>query len=155
MWRIAQSPRNGIEPWATRPKVSISAHQTPRWPMQIRSTPSGSGMITWSTRGRENQPCAGEPGDAGMAARLLVDRAGQLERAREPDALREDALERDHRGRDAALHVAGAAAVQPAVADHAGERVDAPAVARLDDVEVAVEVDAAGRARGLRSGRSR
>ncbi len=56
MWRTAQSPRKGMEPWATRPFVSISAHQTPRWPMQTRSTLSGSGMMTWSTRGREKKP---------------------------------------------------------------------------------------------------
>ena len=46
MWRTAQSPRNGIEPWAIRPWVSISAHQTPRWPRQTRSLFSGSGMMT-------------------------------------------------------------------------------------------------------------
>ena len=40
----------------TQPRVSISAHQTPRWPMQTRSTFSGSGMMTWLTRGSENQP---------------------------------------------------------------------------------------------------
>ena len=56
MWRTAQSPRNGIEPCAIRPMVSISAHHTPRWPMHTRSTLSGSGMMTWSTRGREKKP---------------------------------------------------------------------------------------------------
>ena len=53
MWRTAESPRNGIEPCAIVPLVSISAHQTPRWPRQIRSLFSGSGMMTWSTRGLE------------------------------------------------------------------------------------------------------
>ena len=53
MWRTAQSPRNGIEPCAISPLVSISAHQTPRWPRQMRSLLSGSGMMTWSTRGFE------------------------------------------------------------------------------------------------------
>ena len=56
MWRTAQSPRNGIEPCAIRPRVSISAHHTPRWPMQTRSTLRGSGMMTWWTRGGLNQP---------------------------------------------------------------------------------------------------
>ncbi len=50
IWRTAQSPRNGIDPCAMRPKVSTSAHQTPRWPRQTRSLFSGSGMMTWSTR---------------------------------------------------------------------------------------------------------
>ena len=30
MWRIADSPRKGIDPCAMRPSVSISAHHTPR-----------------------------------------------------------------------------------------------------------------------------
>ena len=142
MWRIAQSPRNGIEPWATRPKVSTSAHQTPRWPMQMRSTPSGSGMITWSTRGRENQPWPASQATPAWPPNSSSTVPDSSSAPGKPDALREDALERDHRGRDAAFHVAGAAAVQEALADHAGERVDAPAVARLDDVEMAVEMDA-------------
>ena len=83
MWRTAQSPRNGIEPCAIRPMVSISAHHTPRWPMQTRSTLSGSGMMTWSTRGREKKPLPGQPGDAAIAARFLVDRARDLQRARQ------------------------------------------------------------------------
>jgi hypothetical protein len=64
---------------------------------------------------------AGEIGDAGIAADL-VDRAGQLSA---PSNLIPAArmLERDHRGGDAALHVAAAATVQPAVAHGAGERV--------------------------------
>ena len=48
----------------------------------------------------------------------------------------------DDHARDAALHVAGAAAVEPAVAHHGGERVGLrPVGARLDvdDVDVAVE----------------
>jgi hypothetical protein len=49
----------------------------------------------------------------------------------------------------AALHVAGAAAVEPPVVDRAGERVDAPAPAGLDHVEMAVEMDARARATPL------
>jgi hypothetical protein len=84
--------------------------------------------------------------DAGEAARLLVHRAGDLEGAGEVDALGQDGLDRDHRGRHAALHVAGAAAIDLAVAHHAGEGIDAPALADLDHVDVAVEVDRRARA---------
>ena len=151
MWRIAQSPRNGIEPWAIRPSVSISAHQTPRWPRQIRSAPSGSGMITWSMRGARTSPA--RPARRPRHGRpILVDRARQLERARERTPPASRMLSRDHRGREAALHVAGAAAVEAAVTDRAGERIDAPALAGLDHVEVAVEVDAGTGVAALISG---
>ena len=40
-------------------------------------------MMTWSTRGWEKQPLPGQVGDAAVAARFLVDRARDLERARE------------------------------------------------------------------------
>ncbi len=56
MCRIAESPRNGIEPCAILPNVSTSAHHAPRWPRQTRSTFKGSGIITWSTRGFEKNP---------------------------------------------------------------------------------------------------
>ena len=79
MCRTAQSPRNGIEPWAMRPKVSSSAHQTPRWPRQTRSLFRGSGMMTWSTRAK--WPCRREVGDAAVAAGLLVGGGGDLDRA--------------------------------------------------------------------------
>ncbi len=53
----------------------------------------------------------------------------------------------DDRGGQAALHVAGAAAIDLAVLHHAGEGIDAPAVAGLDDVDMRVEMHAgAGRA---------
>ena len=75
-WR---SRRGTASSRAIRPKVSISAHQTPRWPMQTRSTSSGSGMIIY-------RPAAGritllrQPGDSAIAAGFLVDGAGDLER---------------------------------------------------------------------------
>ena len=50
------------------------------------------------------------------------------------------------RRRDARLHVARAAAVDAAVAHDAAERIDGPALAGGDDVEVAVEVDERPRA---------
>ena len=84
----------------------------------------------------------GEVRDPGVAAQFLIDRAGDLERALEPDARGQNALQRDHRSREPALHVAGAAAVQAAALDHARERVDGPAPSGLDHVDVAVEVHA-------------
>ena len=33
-------------PWAMRPWTITSNQYTPRWPMQMRSTFSGSGMMT-------------------------------------------------------------------------------------------------------------
>ena len=53
MPRIAEVPRKGIEPCAMRPRISISPHQTPRWPRQTQFLYSGSGIRTWSTRGFE------------------------------------------------------------------------------------------------------
>ena len=67
----------------------------------------------------------GQVGDPGEAAGFLVHRAGDLDRPGKRDAGLEDRLDRDHRSGDAALHVAGAAAVHLAVADLAGEGVDA------------------------------
>ncbi len=43
-------------PWAMRPCVSTSNQYTPLWPMQMRSTCSGSGMITASVRPRASLP---------------------------------------------------------------------------------------------------
>jgi hypothetical protein len=73
-------------------------------------------MITWSTRGRENKPC--------LASQATP------------------AKPRHHGGGDAALHVAGAAAVDAPVLHRAGERLEAPPHARLDHVDVAVEMHA-------------
>jgi hypothetical protein len=95
---------------------------------------------------RRREPTfAREKRDPGEAAGLLVDRARDLERAIEPDARRQDALDRDHRSREPALHVARAAAIEAAVPDHARKRVDGPPLAGRHDVDVAVEVDAAAR----------
>ena len=83
-----------------------------------------------------------EVADAAVAARFLVDGTGDLQRAGEADAFLEDRFDRDDRCREAALHVARAAAVDPTVAHDAGERIDRPRRAGLDDVDVRVEVDA-------------
>ena len=74
--------------------------------------------------------------DAAIAARLLVDRARNFERAGKTDAFVEDRFDRDDGCGEAALHVAGAAAIDAPVADRAGERIERPRRARFDDVDV-------------------
>ena len=86
-------------------------------------------------------PLLRQPGDAGEAAALFVDRAADLDAAVQLDAGAPDRLDGEQRRGDAGLHVARAASPDPAVADLAAERIDGPAVARGDDVEVAVQVD--------------
>ena len=79
-------------------------------------------------------------GDAAEAAGFLVGRPGNLDRAGKIRIDRHEGFGRDDRGGEPALHVAGAAAIDAAVADDAGERVDAPAVAGLDHVDMRVEM---------------
>ena len=55
---MAFTPRNGMLPWPIRPRVSTSNQYTPRWPTQMRSTPSGSGMMTASVRSAAIRPCS-------------------------------------------------------------------------------------------------
>jgi hypothetical protein len=43
---MALTPRNGMLPCAIRPTSVNSNQYTPRWPTEMRSTFSGSGMIT-------------------------------------------------------------------------------------------------------------
>ncbi len=113
MWRTAQSPRNGIEPCAISPLVSISAHQTPRWPRQMRSLLSGSGMMTWSTRGREKIALPGQvatppkPPDSSSTVPEISIAPGKVR------IDRHEGVRRDDRGGQPALHVAGAAADRP------------------------------------------
>ena len=83
-----------------------------------------------------------EPGDTRVAAALLVHRAADLEPAPQAHAGAPHRFGRVDRRRDPGLHVARAAAVEPAVADDAGEGLDAPAVARRHHVEVPVQVEA-------------
>ena len=151
MWRTAQSPRNGIEPCAIRPRVSISAHQTPRWPMQTRSTSSGSGMMTWSTRGGEKNPC--RPARRRRHSRRIPRPPCRRSPApRAAGATFQEGLDGDDRGGQAALHVAGAAPEHPAVADVARPRVHGPALPRRHHVDMAVEVDAGPRPAALAPG---
>ena len=86
-------------------------------------------------------------GDAAEAAGLLVDRARNLDGAGKVGEDLHEGFGRDDRGGQAALHVAGAAAIDLAVLDDAGKGIDAPAFAGLDHIDMRVEMDAgAGRA---------
>ena len=81
-------------------------------------------------------------GDAAVAAGLLVGGRRDLDRAGEVGPEREEGLDRDDRRGEAALHVAGAAAVDAPSIHRAAERVEGPAEAGLDHVDVAVEMHA-------------
>ena len=144
-------------PCAIRPRVSTSNQYTPRWPTQIRPTPSGSGMMTAVGAAGRHPAALGQPRHAGVAAALLVHRAAHLHGAGELDARAADRVHGEDGRRDARLHVARPAPVDPAVAHEAAERVHGPPVSGRDDVEVAVEVDegASPRRRGGCPPRSR
>ncbi|MPL95501.1 hypothetical protein SDC9_41672 [bioreactor metagenome] len=88
-----------------------------------------------------------KPGDAAEAARFLVRRRRDLDRAGEIGAGGKEGLGGDHRACEAALHVAGAAAIDPAVDQLGPERVARPAMADLDHVVMAVEMHALAGAR--------
>src|SRR6185369_4908937 len=88
----------------------------------------------------------GQPAHAGPAAGLFIGGAGDFERAGEFDARRQDRLDRDHAGSQAAFHVRGAAAVNLAVFQFAAPRIDAPAIAGFDHVDMRVEMHARPRA---------
>ena len=92
-------------------------------------------------------------GDAAEAAGFLVDRAGNLDGAGKIRVDLHEGFDRDDRGGEPALHVAGAAAIDPAVADDAGEGIDGPAVAGLDHVDMRVEMHGGAGRCGRRSGR--
>jgi hypothetical protein len=64
----------------------------------------------------------------------------------------EKRLRRDDGGRDAPLHVAGAATVDAAVAHLAAEGIGGPAVAGLDHVVMAVEMHAVAGTRAFDPG---
>ena len=91
---------------------------------------------------------AGADEAAGAGRLLLAHRVDQQVAAQADAELGERLRGEDHRG-DAALHVAGAAAVDQPVAALAAERVGRPGVARVggDDVDVAVEQQGAAAAR--------
>ena len=83
--------------------------------------------------------------DAPGAGRLLVGDGVDDQVARQADVEAGEHLGREHHRGDAALHVAGAAAVELAVADDGRVRVVRPARLGLarDDVDVAVQQEAA------------
>ena len=85
---------------------------------------------------------AREMGDAAESARFFVHRAGYLYRAREIRIRPDEGLDGYDRGGEPALHVARAAAIDAAVSHHALERIDGPAVSRLDHVDMRVEMHA-------------
>src|SRR5262249_31691864 len=102
--------------------------------------------------GLRKMAALGEPGDAAEAAALLIHRAGNLDRARPRNALVEDRLGSDDGGGESALHVAGAAAVDAAVAIPGRERIAGPAATGLDDVDMTVEMHAPARTAPLAPG---
>ena len=81
-----------------------------------------------------------QPGHAGKAAALFIDRPTDLDRA---DQLNAGAPDRfggvDGRG-DTGLHVAGAASVNAPVAHQATERIDRPPGTGRHDIEMTVQV---------------
>ncbi len=81
-----------------------------------------------------------QPGDTGEAAALFVDRPADFDRPLEGDAGAANRLCREHGRGDPRFHVARAAPVDAAVANHPAKRIDRPAGAGRDDVEMAVEV---------------
>ena len=92
---------------------------------------------------------SGEIGDAAIAARFLVGRGGDLDGAAKAGAGGDEGLGGDDGGGQPALHVAGAAPVDAATVDFAAEGVAGPAMADLDHVVMAVEMDAVARAGAL------
>ena len=92
--------------------------------------------------GRVEAALFGEVGDAAIAAGFLIRRGADLDRAAEIGAGGDEGLGGDDTGGEAALHVAGPAAID-AVALHLGaEGVAGPAMADLDHVVMGVEMDA-------------
>ena len=71
------------------------------------------------------------------------------------DAGAADRFGREDRRGDPRFHVARSAAVDPAVADDAGERIDRPALSGGHDVEMAVQMDERPRARARAAARRR
>ena len=88
---------------------------------------------------------------AAVAARLFVDGARDLERPRQSRAGVDQRFDRDDGRRKAALHVAGAPAVDSAFLHHGGERVQGPSAAGLHHIDMAVEVHARSGAPCLRA----
>ena len=83
----------------------------------------------------------GEPRHPGEATALLVHRATDLDRRRMRHTRTPDGFGREHRGRQARLHVAGATAVEAAIQNFSTERVASPTQAGRHDIEMAIQVD--------------
>src|SRR5690606_13768724 len=83
----------------------------------------------------------GQIGDAAEAARFLVDGAGDLDGTGMIGTGGDEGLHRDDGGGEAALHVAGAAAIDASVPDDPGERIERPVIAGLDDIDMGIEMD--------------
>ena len=153
MCSMALVPRNGMLPCAMRPCVVTSNQYTPRWPMQMRSTLSGSGMITKSVRAAAMRPCSQSqptPAKPPLSSSTVPLISTLPRRAIAGAPHRFGGV--DRRG-DARLHVARAAAVDAAVAHDARKRIDGPPFAGGDDVEVAVEMNERARLRAASRGR--
>ena len=145
----AKRPCGGLrsrpETASSRGRLSLAARPRPTTRPDGRCTPDrrraarDDHMV--DPRPREPAP-PGQPGDPAVAAgsSSAVPDSSSAPGKRMP-ACRMLSSAITARG-DAALHVAGAAAVQPAVLHHAAERVDGPAAAGLDHVDVTVEVHA-------------
>ena len=121
--------------WPARPRTVMRGSRLPRHATHT-TRPLGSGTIAASAC----EQARGEEA-AGAGRLLLGDRVDDQVAGQRHAELRERAGGHDH-ARDAALHVARPAPVEPAVADHGGERIRLrPVAARLDvdDVDVAVE----------------
>jgi len=91
---------------------------------------------------RVEKTLLGQVGDTAEPTRFLVRRAADLDGTRKIRAKIAKCLRRHDGRRQPALHVAGAPSVKPAAAQHAAERVHAPAMAGLDHVGMAVEMHA-------------
>ena len=116
--RIASRPSRGRLPCAARPRVSISNHAKPLWPIPIcRSV----GSVTTAASARHSRTRASAP----MLANSSSTTAAMISRPRAKPRLARDPHGVDHRG-DAALHVLRAASVQASVADHRLERARIP-----------------------------
>ena len=89
---------------------------------------------------RGNQAFAGEKVHARVPAGLLVHRGAELEASVQIDAGFPYRRRREQGGGDAALHIARAPAVDPAVLHHAFEGIDRPVLAGRHDVGMSVEV---------------
>ena len=89
---------------------------------------------------RSNAADLAEVGHPRIAAAFLVDGAADLDGSAGLDTRALQGFGREESGRDARLHVAGAAAVDAAVRDLGAEGILRPAATRGDHIEVAVHV---------------